>query len=252
LVALGLKRTPRFFQPSAHLPLRQGAAQGVAGEAHTQAVPAGTGIGSLHSSGEVSINGLRAPEEQTVLPGDVVNTGRDGAVVVTVPGAGILSVGAATEITFGVDQYFATLKQGTVAIHSLQGAGNGNLDVRFGNFLLYLPSPGVEAVATLNVGADGARVDCRSGVVGVTAILGASAIILNPGESATVTTAGDLQKVAAAPPPATGAAPATAAPAAKSKSRTGYIILGVAAAGGGIGAAVALLHKTQPVSPSQP
>ena len=215
---------------------------GYAGAAQPQAVPAGTGMGSLHSTGEVNINGLRGPEEQTVLPGDVVSTGRDGAVVVTVPGAGMLSVGAETEITFGIDQYFATLKQGTVAIHSLQGASN--LDVRFGNFLLYLPSPGAEAVATLTVGADGAQVDCRSGVVGVTAIQGASAVILNAGESATVTTPGDLRKVAAAPVPITPSAPTTPAPSGK--ARTGYIILGVAAAGGGIGAAVALLARPNP------
>jgi hypothetical protein len=222
----------------------------LAQEAQAQTAP--QRLGSLQASGEVSLNGLRASQGQTVFPGDAVHTGADGAAVLTVPGSGILDIGAETQISIRIDQYFATLKQGTVAIRSFAGANN--LEIRFGNFLLYIPSAETPSAATLTVDKDGvARAECRAGSVGVTAIQGASAAILHFGQAVIIGSDGRIQNVEpnATVPSAQGATQGTAPALSGRKRRAAFIIVGVAAAGS-TGAAIALLHKSSPVSPSQP
>jgi hypothetical protein len=218
--------------------------------------PAARALGSIQATGEIYLNGMRAAGEQTLFAGDTVRTGADGVAALTLPGVGILNMGPQTEISFGTGRYLATLKQGTIGVRSFQSVEN--LDIQFGKIVMYLPSFEPEAAGTVTVGADGtALVECRAGSVGLTAIEGTEAVSLHPGESEEISADGKFRKVEAVAPPApasTGQAPAPPQAAGKRRSRSGYIILGVVVAGGGVGAALALSHKAsgQAVSTSVP
>jgi hypothetical protein len=215
-------------------------------------VPATQGLGFLQVSGQVSVNGMQAADGQTIFPGDTVRTGADGAAAFNLPNVGALTIERQTEISFRTSQSIATMKQGTVDVRSFQDGAK--LDVQFGKFVLFTTSP--ESTGILTVDANGAaRVECRSGSIGVTAVVGAAAVVLQPGQSVRIGTDGTMQNVESAPGasvPATQA-PGTA-PAAK-KSRTTYYILGAAGAAGATTAALLLIsHKSSnpPLSPSSP
>jgi hypothetical protein len=209
----------------------------------------------MQAVGETYLNGMRAAGEQTIFPGETVRTGADGVAALTLPGVGMFNIEPQTEISFGTGRYLATLKQGTVEIHSFQSSKI--LDIQFGKSVAYLPVSEVEAAVTVTVGADGAaRVECHAGSAGVTAIEGTEVVSLHSGQSVEISLDGKIQKVNPVETAAPSSAGQTRGPtqAAGKKSRAGYIVLGVAAVGGGVGAAVALSHKGsgQPVSPSVP
>ena len=214
--------------------------------------PATERLGFLQLTGEVNVNGMRAADGQTIFPGDTVRTGPDGVAVFTLPDIGTLTIENQTEISFRTSQTVATLKQGTVDVRSLQGGAN--LDVQFGKFVLLTSAPGSTGI--LAVDANGAaRVECRSGSIGVTAVAGPESVFLQPGQSVSIAADGTMQPVSSTAPgatvsPATARAPGTA-PAAK-KSRTAYYIWGAAGAGGVTAAVVVLLVTRKPAPPVSP
>lgn len=213
--------------------------------------PAGQTLGFLQLTGEVGVNGMSAANGQTIFSGDTLRTGADGAAVFNLPDVGTLTIEKQTDISFHTGQSVATLKQGTVDIRSLQ-AGT-NLDVQFGRFLLFTSAVGSAGILTVDANG-AARIECRSGSIGITAVGGPQAVFLQPGQSVNIAADGTVQKVESAAPgtPAPTPAPGTA-PAAK-KSRTAYYILGAAGAAGATTAVILLVtHKpSPPVSPATP
>ena len=213
-------------------------------------------IGALQATGEVYLNGMRAAGQVTIYPGDVVRTGPDGAAALTMPGTGMVTIAAQTEISFGTGPYFAKLKQGTVGIH--MSGTEAKMEIESVNFLAFVPSYASETAGTITVGADGGgRVECIAGSIGVTALQNAGALFLSPGQSVAIAADGQLAQVET---PSQGQpAPAPEQPSSPpiapvKKSRAGYYLLGAGAGGGIAGAVIALSHhgNGQPVSPSKP
>jgi ferric-dicitrate binding protein FerR (iron transport regulator) len=210
-------------------------------------------LGSLNTVGQVYVGGTVAPANATVMTGDTVKTDPTSTATFTMGGKGSLQIAANTELLFvGSQQYVAQLKSGIVVMNSL--GGPAGISLRAGNFVVVGVTQDQPSTARIEAGSDGSfRVSCLSGSVGVVPIEGApNGNFLQPGQSVTISPQGELSAptatVATAAPPE--AQPTTPQPAAKSK--TPWIILGVAAAGGGIGAAVALSHSSSSVSPSAP
>jgi hypothetical protein len=154
--------------------------------------------------------------------------------MVTLSGQGSLGILSRTEVSF-VDQpqYIADLHYGTVTIHFL--AEGKNLALKVSDFAV-LAEPSIESNAEIDRTADGsARISCQSGSVGIVAlkVTGPEALFLKPGQSATISPAGELRAAPSGP-----AAPSPSTTAKKSKAI--WIGLGLAAAGGAAGAAAAL------------
>lgn len=213
-------------------------------------------IGALQATGEVYLNGMRAAGQQTIYPGDVVRTGPDGAAALTIPGTGMVTVAAQTEVSFRTDAYLAKLKEGTVGIH--MSDTEAGIEIESVNFLAFVPLHASETAGTITVGADGGgRVECLAGSIGVTALQNAGALFLKPGQSAAIAANGQLGAIETstqgqpAPAPEQPSAPPIRP---VKKSRAGYYILGAAGAGGVAAALAALSHggNSQPVSPSKP
>ncbi len=215
-------------------------------------------LGFLQLSGEVEVNGMRAADGQTIFPGDTVRTGGGGAAVFNAPGVGALTLESQTEVSFGVGQKVASLKQGTVDIRSFQA--HANLDIQFGRFALYTSSSESEAAGVLTVGPNGAaRVECRGGTIGVTALQGAEAVLLRTGQVVRIAADGTMQGVESAqgaPAPATTTSTTTSRPTTPPTARnlrTLYILLAVGGAGGVTAAVLALVaKKSTPLSPATP
>jgi ferric-dicitrate binding protein FerR (iron transport regulator) len=210
-------------------------------------------LGSLSAVGQVYVGGSVAPANATVMTGDTVRTDPSSTATFTMGGKGTFQIAAGTEMVFtGSQQYVAQLKSGIVVMNSLSGPSG--ITLRTGNFVVVGVTQDQPASARIEAGSDGSfRVSCLTGSVGVVPIEGApNGNFLQPGQSVTISPQGVLSAptatVATATPPEEQ--PSTPQPAAKSK--TPWIILGVAAAGGGIGAAVALSHSSSPASPSAP
>ena len=168
-------------------------------------------------------------------------------------GRGSFQIAANTEMLFaGNQQYVAQLKSGIVVMNTLSGPSG--ISLRTGNYVVVGVTQNEQSSARIEAGSDGSfRVSCTSGSVGVVPLEGApNGNFLQPGQSITISPQGALSAPTAtvattAPPEAQ-----TTTPQAAAKSKTPWIILGVAAAGGGIGAAVALSHSSSSVSPSTP
>jgi ferric-dicitrate binding protein FerR (iron transport regulator) len=210
-------------------------------------------LGSLSTVGQVYVGGSVAPASATVMTGDTVRTDPSSTATFTMGGKGTFQIAAGTELVFtGSQQYVAQLKSGIVVMNSLSGPSG--ITLRTGNFVVVGVTQDQPASARIEAGSDGSfRVSCLTGSVGVVPLEGApNGNFLQPGQSVTISPQGVLSAptatVATAAPPEEQ--PSTPQPAAKSK--TPWIILGVAAAGGGIGAAVALSHSSSPASPSAP
>ncbi len=204
--------------------------------------PSQAAAGSMQTTGDVSLNGMKAAGEQTVYVGDTVRT-TAGMAIVDLPGAGMLNIAEDSQLVFGgAGSSIGTLKYGTAELRSQAGK---NPALQFGNWMVSVTAQGV---ARLTVGPDGAaRVECVQGSVTVMPVSGGVPTLLNPGQVVLVSADGVLGKVEAASAATSG----NPKPAGK-RSHTGYIILGVAG-GGGIAAAVVLAtrHNT-PESPSAP
>ena len=207
-------------------------------------------LGALNTNGEVYLNNSPAPAQSTIFAGDTLRTGGSGKAMFTLSGQGSLGILSRTEVSF-VDQpqYIADLHYGSVMIHFL--AEGKNLALKVSDFAV-LAEPSIETNAEIERTVDGsARISCQSGSIGIVAlkVTGPEALFLKPGQSATISPAGELRATPPGP-----AAPSPVPSTTAKKSKAGWIVLGLAAAGSAAGAAVALAsggaHRA--VSPSVP
>jgi hypothetical protein len=221
--------------------------------------PQKTPVGALQTTGQVTVNGAVVHGTQSVFPGDSIQTGPDGAASLGIPDIGTFTVAANTTVIFPASNFLATLKVGTVGMHASQGAKN--IEVQFGNFLVFVPDYESEATATITVAADGsARAECHGGSVGITQIEGAASVFLKDGQTVTVSAAGELGAVegagAAASTPTASTTAASSTPAAAPPTKKSHATLILIAVGGGAaaaaGAALAARHSSSTSSPSSP
>jgi hypothetical protein len=252
------------------LPLMAGAPR-AARKAQNQAV------GSVTTVGPVTINGVPAPTDLTIFPGDTLKTGDMSSAAFSISGKGSFKILSNSEMVFPPDpRYSAELKAGSVVMNSFNGATDVSL--RVGN---YVVAPVIEAQQSTSQvvrHADGSfTVTCLEGSVGMIPLEGATGRVLQSGESVNILPSGELDVAKA-----TGATPRTEAtqtptteskpnpadqvsttqpppeapvPAVQHKDKTKeYILIGVIAGGAvGIAAGVAGAgHGKSSVSPSTP
>jgi hypothetical protein len=251
------------------LPLMAGAPR-AARKAQNQA------LGSMTTVGPVYINGVPAPADLTIFPGDTLKTGDMGSAAFSVSGKGSFKILSNSEMVFPPDpRYSAELKAGSVVMNSFNGATDVSL--RVGN---YVVAPVIEAQQSTSQvvrHADGSfTVTCLEGSVGMIPLEGATGRVLQSGESIDILPSGELDIAkatgaapAAAPaptptpatPPSTTEAsttqppPEAPVPPVQHKDKTKeYILIGVIAGGAvGIAAGVAGAgHGHSSVSPSTP
>lgn len=228
-------------------------------------------LGSLSKIGDVYVNDkLLTVNDSTIFAGDKLRTAEDGVASFTVSGRGTLKFSPNTFVVFtGAELYIADLRSGTVVASSFSGPSG--LAVRAGNHIVLPAVQDVQTTAKIERSVPGAaNVTCIEGSVSVITSEGAAGVLLQAGQSSAISPEGQLgpasneTAVAVAPsptleptePPSTepGTAPAPTPTSNPQKSHKGWIILGLAAAGGaGIAAAAAGGHGNhQPVSPSAP
>jgi hypothetical protein len=254
------------------LPLMAGAPR-AARKAQNQA------LGSVTTVGPVTINGVPAPADLTIFPGDTLKTGDMSSAAFSISGKGSFKILSNSEMVFPPDpRYSAELKAGSVVMNSFNGATDVSL--RVGN---YVVAPVIEAQQSTSQvvrHADGSfTVTCLEGSVGMIPLEGATGRVLQSGESVNILPSGELDVAKA-----TGATPGTEAtqtptptpetkpnpaeqvsttqpppeapvPAVQHKDKTKeYILIGVIAGGAvGIAAGVAGAgHGKSSVSPSTP
>ena len=212
-------------------------------------------VGNLRSTGEVFVNGSKVPAESVVFSGDLVRTGADGSAAIEVTGKGLLRLSPQTEISLaGSKGYFATLRQGTVNIHSL--ADVRDFEIRTGSVVV-APDAAADDTADVETKADGSsRVTCNLGSIGVIPLEGAKATFLQPGQEADVSPDGTIAMKTLAKKPGAGPQPASSASSAVKGGGHGlWIALGVGGgAAAGIAAAVAAhgSSSSSSTSPSAP
>jgi hypothetical protein len=234
-------------------------------------------LGSMTTVGPVFINGVPAPADLTIFPGDTLKTNDMGSAAFSISGKGSLKILSNSEMVFPPDpRYSAELKAGSVVMNSFNGATDVSL--RVGN---YVVAPVIEAQQSTSQvvrHADGSfTVTCLEGSVGLIPLEGAIGRVLQSGESVNILPSGELDiakaTVAApgaapkpAPPPETTPSPTEQAsttqpppeapvPPVQHKDKTKeYILIGVIAGGAvGIAAGVAGAgHGHSSVSPATP
>ena len=248
------------------LPLMAGAPR-AARKAQNQA------LGSVTTVGPVYINGVPAPADLTVFPGDTLKTADMGSAAFSISGKGSFKILSNSEMVFPPDpRYTAELKTGSVVMNSFNGATD--ISLRVGN---YVVAPVIEAQQSTSQvvrPADGSfTVTCLEGSVGMIPLEGATGRVLQSGESVNILPSGELEIAKApgaaptpTPTPETKPSPAEQAstaqpppeasvPPAQHKDKTKeYILIGVIAGGAvGIAAGVAGAgHGHSSVSPSTP
>lgn len=209
----------------------------------------GEALGALRVTGEVYVNDLPVTGQVTLFASDAVRTGAKGAAGLTIPGRGMLTIGAQTRISFGAGPYFAKLEAGNVGVRTFAGAKT--IDIQFGQFIV-IQETELEAAAQVTLASDGsAQVQCTEGTVGVINLRGPQSPFIHPGESVSISAAGEMEvSQPSSPAPASASTPSLST---GKSHKTAWIILGLAGAGGA-GAAVALASRGhQPaVSPSAP
>jgi hypothetical protein len=251
------------------LPLVAGAPR-AARKAQNQAV------GSMTTVGPVTINGVPAPADLTIFPGDALKTGDMGSAAFSMSGKGAFKILSNSEMVFPPDpRYSAELKAGSVVMNSFNGATD--ISLRVGN---YVVTPVIEAQQSTSQvvrHADGSfTVTCLEGSVGMIPLEGTTGRVLQAGESVNILPSGELDIAKA--PRVTGAAPKQTptpenkpspaeqasttqpppeapVPPVQHKDKTKeYILIGVIAGGAvGIAAGVAGAgHGNSSVSPSTP
>lgn len=252
------------------LPLMAGAPR-AARKAQNQA------LGSMTTVGPVFINGVPAPSDLTIFPGDTLKTNDMGSAAFSISGKGSLKILSNSEMVFPPDpRYSAELKAGSVVMNSFNGATDVSL--RVGN---YVVAPVIEAQQSTSQvvrHADGSfTVTCLEGSVGLIPLEGATGRVLQSGEAVNILPSGELDIAKATvtapgaapkrtPPPETTPSPTEQAsttqpppeapvPPVQHKDKTKeYILIGVIAGGAvGIAAGVAGAgHGHSSVSPSTP
>src|ERR1700680_561953 len=185
------------------LPLMAGAPR-AARKAQNQA------LGSVTTVGPVTINGVPAPADLTIFPGDTLKTNDMGSAAFSISGKGSFKLLSNSEIVFPPDpRDTADLKAGSVVMNSFNGATD--ISLRVGN---YVVTPVIEAQQSTSQvvrHADGSfTVTCLEGSVGMIPLEGATGRVLQSGESVNILPSGELD-IAKAPGAAAapGAAPTT-------------------------------------------
>ncbi len=223
------------------------------------AVPQKTALGAVQTTGQVTVNGAAVHGTQSVFPGDAIQTGPDGAASLSISDIGTFTLAANSSVSFPASHFLATLTRGTIGMHASQGAKN--IEVQFGNYLVFVPDYESEATATITVAADGsARAECRSGSVGVTQIQGAASVFLKEGQAVNVSASGELGSIegagATSQAPSASTAPPVSAPAGNVAPKKSHAALIAIVVGGGAaaaaGAALAARHSSSTSSPSVP
>jgi hypothetical protein len=248
------------------LPLMAGAPR-AARKAQNQA------LGSMTTVGPVTINGVPAPADLTIFPGDTLKTGDLGSAAFSISGKGSFKILANSEMVFPPDpRYSAELKAGSVVMNSFNGATDVSL--RVGN---YVVAPVIEAQQSTSQvvrHADGSfTVTALEGSVGMIPLEGATGRVLQAGESVNILPSGELDIAKATgaaptttPTPETKPSPAEQAsttqpppeapvPPVQHKDKTKEYVLIAVIAGGAVGIAAAVAgagHGHSSVSPSTP
>lgn len=201
-------------------------------------------LGSLNSSGEVFVNGSRAPSELTIFPGDAVRTGETGTAILTTSGNNSFQIPRQSQVVFAGDpHYFAELESGAISVKSLEGTSGAV--VRAGNFAVVPTNRNERTTATIEKLADGSFVvTCSAGNVGVIPLQQAPGLFLQAGQSARISPKGELAALDKPTPAGTQAA----------GRRHLWIYLGLAGGGiaAGTAAAVVLSENHAPISPVAP
>jgi hypothetical protein len=234
-------------------------------------------VGSVTAVGSVFINGVPAPADLTIFPGDTLKTGDLGSAAFSLSGKGSFKILSNSEMVFPPDpRYSAELKAGSVVMNSFNGATD--ISLRVGNYVVAPVIESQQSTSQVVRNADGPfTVTCLEGSVGLIPLEGATGRVLQAGESVNILPSGELDvaKATGAPPIKTPA-PATApenkpspaeqastaqpppeapVPPVQHKDKTKeYILIGVIAGGAvGIAAGVAGAgHGHSSVSPSTP
>jgi len=235
-------------------------------------------LGSMTTVGPVYINGVPAPTDLTIFPGDTLKTGDLGSAAFSISGKGSFKILSNSEMVFPPDpRYSAELKAGSVVMNSFNGATDVSL--RVGNYVVAPVIEAQQSTSQIMRHANGSfMITCLEGSVGLIPLEGATGRVLQAGESVNILPSGELDiakapGAAAAPgapptnsPPTPGTAPSPAeqastpppeapVPPVQHKDKTKeYILIGVIAGGAvGIAAGVAGAgHGHSSVSPSTP
>src|SRR6202790_1341467 len=181
------------------LPLMAGAAR-AARKAQNQA------LGSMTTVGPVSINGVPAPADLTIFPGDHLKTNDLGSAAFSVSGKGSFKILSNSEMVFPPDpRYSAELKAGSVVMNSFNGATD--ISLRVGNYVVAPVIQAQQSTSQVVRHADGSfTVTCLEGSVGMIPLEGATGRVLQSGESVNILPSGELD-IAKATGAAPGAAP---------------------------------------------
>jgi hypothetical protein len=235
-------------------------------------------LGSMTTVGPVFINGVPAPTDLTIFPGDTLKTADLGSAAFSVSGKGAFKILSNSEMVFPPDpRYSAELKAGSVVMNSFNGATD--ISLRVGNYVVAPVIESQQSTSQVVRHADGSfTVTCLEGTVGLIPLEGATGRVLQSGESVNILPSGelDIAKATGAAPtktpttatatPETRPSPAEQAsttqpppeapvPPVQHKDKTKeYILIGVIAGGAvGIAAGVAGAgHGHSSVSPSTP
>lgn len=231
-----------------------------AGRVASQAGPSQS-LGSLSTVGDVYVNDSRAPAESTIFVGDLLLTGENGVASFTASGKGTLKIAPHSVAVFaGTEKYVAELKLGSLVMSS--PSGSSGFSLRVADFLLVPAVQQQQTTAKVDkMPDDSFLLSCLEGSVSVISLQGGSGLLLQTGQSATISPSGELSSntatsgatLAPGPTPPTQTQPGTP-PTAPSNHRKQWIILGVAggAAAGIAAAAAGGGGGHHPVSPSSP
>jgi hypothetical protein len=202
-------------------------------------------LGSLTAAGNVYVNGTPVlAAEVTIFTGDTVLTGDDSTATFTMSGKGSFKIAPQTHLVFTAEpRYLAEMTAGSVVMTSFANATE--MGLKIGNFSVAPVVETQESSSRIDRTADGSfAIACLDGSVGVIPLQGVSGQVLRTGQTVEISAQGVL-----------GTPHETATPPASTtnvkKSHTGWIILGVAAAGGaGAAAALAGRSHSSSVSPA--
>ena len=212
-----------------------------------------TPLGALSSVGQVYVSNSVVPTESTIFAGDTLRTDNTATAAFTTSGKGSYEIASRSQLMFtGTQQYVAELKSGVVVMSSMNGPSGINL--RVANFVVVAVTQGEQSTSKIEAVSDGSfLISCSEGSVGIVPLEGPpNGLFLQAGQSVTISPQGELSAptaTVASTVPAT--TPAQKSPAAN-KSKTAWIILGVAGGGGAAAAAALAGHKSSSVSTSTP
>src|SRR6202521_2477944 len=236
-------------------------------------------LGSMTTVGSVYINGVPAPADLTIFPGDTLKTSDTGSAAFSISGKGAFKILSNSEMVFPPDpRYTAELKAGSVVMNSFNGATD--ISLRVGNYVMAPVIEAQQSTSQVVRHADGSfTVTCLEGSVGMIPLEGATGRVLQSGESVNILPSGELD-IAKVPGAAPGGAPTQTptptpettpnpaeqvstkqpppeapVPAVQHKDKTKEYILIAVIAGGAVGIAAGVAgagHGKAAVSPSTP